>query len=87
MSQIDPKTAATANEMSRRAGENLRQDLLDVGLTEEEVTKVARDAFAWLHEGELAREISNLAYILDDYEATIALAYIKRLIKSREGRQ
>jgi hypothetical protein len=38
------------------------------------------------HDGKLfskACEISNIAHTMDDYEATIALAYIKRLIKSR----
>ncbi len=33
----------------------------------------------------LISEIDGLVHSLDDYEATIVLAYIKRLIKSREG--
>ena len=36
---------------------------------------------------ELSRELSDLVRDLDDYEVTIALVYIKRLIKSREGGQ
>jgi hypothetical protein len=36
-----------------------------------------------LAKAEQARDIIYLVRDLDDYEATIALAYIKRLIKSR----
>jgi hypothetical protein len=86
MNQIDPNIAAAATEMSRRAGAQLRQDLLKADYTCDEINEIVRRAFAWLHDGELAREISNLAHTLDDYEATIALAYIKRLIKSRAKR-
>jgi hypothetical protein len=39
-----------------------------------------------LAKAEQARDIIYLVRDLDDYEATIALAYIKRLIKSRAKR-
>jgi hypothetical protein len=45
--QIDPIIHQCALELSYRAGEEVRKLMLENGMTEQEVEKVIRQAFAW----------------------------------------
>jgi hypothetical protein len=53
---IDPKILKAGEDISRRAGENMRQDMLDAGMTEKEISETIKKAFAWLHKPVISDE-------------------------------